>query len=307
MAVGSALTVLGRGRFIERFDVKGKRMRGTRLLRPDMLARDLELDEEAMEEKDARDREKLKAIVEMCYARTCRQQWILQYFGEPDASTCGNCDVCRERSAGDFRKPTIEEDQMVKKALAGVARMSRRTSGGWDGKFGKGRIIQMLSGSKSQEILNNRLDQLTTYGILADKTTGYLNGLFRSLAEEGLVITQTGEYPLMTLSEKGEAVMLGKEGFELRWPDEVAKPAGLEEKDFDPQLFTMLKDLRYKIAKKEGVPQYIVFSNKVLEALTKYAPSSVEEGLEIPGIGEGKAQTYLPPFLEMIRTYRAMR
>ncbi len=307
MSVGSALTVLARGRFIERFDVKGKRMRGTRMLKPGLLAKDIELDEEAMEAKDARDREKLKAMVEMCFSRTCRQQWILEYFGEANASTCGNCDMCRDRSAGDFRKPTAEEEMMVRKALAGVARMSRKSGGGWQGIYGKGKIIQMLSGSKSQEILNGRLDQLTTYGILADKTTGYLNGLFRSMAEEGLVITQTGDYPLMTLSEKGETVMLGKGTFELRWPDEVAKPQGLEEKDFDPQLFTMLKDLRYKIAKKDGVPQYIVFSNKVLEALTRYMPSDVQQALAVPGIGEGKAQTYLPPFLEMIRTYRAMR
>lgn len=101
--------------------------------------------------------------------------------------------------------------------------------------------------------------------------------------------------------------MLGNATFELRWPDEAAKPPGLEEKDFDPDLFAMLKDLRYKIAKQDGVPQYIVFTNKVLEALTKFMPSSIEEGLAIPGIGEGKAQKYLPPFLEMIRTYRAMR
>lgn len=307
MAVGSALTILVRGRFIERFDVQGKRMRGTRLLKPELLTRDLKLDEDAMEKKDARDREKLKAMVEMCYGRTCRQQWILEYFGEAGAGTCGNCDVCRDRSAGDFRQPTEEEALVVKKALAGVARMSRRHGGGWEGIYGKGKIIQMLSGSKSQEILNGRLDRLTTYGILSDKSTGYLNGLFRSLAEEGLVITQTGDYPLMTLSEKGEAVMMGKAGFELRWPDEIAKPQGLEEKDFDPELFTMLKDLRFRIAKKDGVPPYIVFSNKVLEALVRYMPSSVEEGLAIPGIGEGKAQTYLPPFLEMIRTYRAMR
>lgn len=307
MAVGSALGVLARGRFIERFDVKGRRMRGTRLMQPDVLARDLALDEDAMEAKDSRDREKLKALVEMCYSRVCRQKWILEYFGEDNAATCGNCDVCRERSAGDFRKPTTEEELLVKKALAGVARMSRRIRSGWEGRFGKGKIIQMLSGSKSQEILASRLDQLTTYGILADRTTGYLNALFRSLAEEGLVITQTGDYPLMTLSDRGEAVMKGEEEYELRWPDEVAKPAGLEEKDFDPQLFTMLKDLRFKIAKKDGVPQYIVFSNKVLENLTKYVPASVEEALAIPGIGEGKAQSYLPPFLEMIRTFRAMK
>jgi len=307
MAVGSALGLLARGRFIERFDVQGKRMRGTRLLKPDMLTRDLAIDEEAMEKKDARDREKLKAMVEMSYARTCRQQWILRYFGEPNAGTCGNCDICRDRSAGDFRKPTAEEALIVKKALAGVARMSQRGSGGWVGRYGRGRIIQMLSGSKSQEILGNQLDQLTTYGILGDKTTGYLNALFRSLAEDGLVITQTGDYPLMTLSDRGEAVMLGTEQYELRWPDEVAKPKGLEEQDFDPQLFTMLKDLRFKIAKKAGVPQYIVFTNKVLESLTQYMPANAEEAMQIPGIGEGKAENYLPPFLEMIRTFRAMK
>lgn len=306
MAVGSALTVLARGRFIERFDVQGKRMRGTRLLKPDTLTRDLALDEKAMEEKDVRDREKLRAMVEMCYARTCRQKWILEYFGEAHAATCGNCDICRGRSAGDYRKPTEAEAQMVSKALAGVARMSRRGPDGWEGKFGRGRIIQMLSGSKSQEILSARLDQLTTYGILAGKTTGYLNALFRSLAEEGLVITQAGEYPLMTLSPRGEAVMLGKENFELRWPDDIAKPEGLSEQDFDPQLFTMLKDLRFRLAKKDRVPPYVVFSNKVLEALTRYMPATVAEAMTLPGIGEGKAQTYLPPFLEMIRTYRAM-
>ncbi len=307
MAVGSALTILARGRFIERFDVQGKRMRGTRLLQPNLLTRDLALDEDAMEKKDARDREKLRAMVEMCYARSCRQQWILNYFGEADAETCGNCDVCRERSAGDFRKPTAEEKLLVQKALAGVARMSQRNSSGWEGRYGRGRIIQMLSGSKSQEILNNRLDQLTTYGILADKSTGYLNALFRSMAEEGLVITQTGEYPLMTLSEKGDAVMKGELEYELRWPDEVAKPLGLQEKEFDPQLFTMLKDLRFKISKQAGLPPYVVFSNKVLESLTKYMPTSTEQALEIPGIGEGKAASYLPAFLEMIRTFRAMK
>lgn len=307
MAVGSALTILARGRFIERFDVQGKRMRGTRLLQPNLLTRDLALDEEAMEKKDARDREKLRSMVEMCYARTCRQQWILNYFGEADAETCGNCDVCRERSAGDFRKPNAEEKILVQKALAGVARMSQRNSSGWEGRYGRGRIIQMLSGSKSQEILNNRLDQLTTYGILADKSTGYLNALFRSLAEEALVITQTGEYPLMTLSEKGDSVMKGEVEFELRWPDEVAKPQGLQEKDFDPHLFTMLKDLRFKMSKQAGVPPYVVFSNKVLESLTKYMPTSTEQALEIPGIGEGKAGSYLPAFLEMIRTFRSMK
>ena len=307
MSVGSALGILARGKFVERFEIKGKRVRGTRMLKPDVFARNLELDEVAMEAKDARDREKLRSMVEMCFARTCRQQWILRYFGEEAEAHCGNCDVCRERGTGDFREPTNEEAMMVRKALSGVARMSRKSGAGWEGSYGKGRIIQMLAGSKSKEILNNRLDRLTTYGILAEKTTGYLNGLFRSLADAGLVVTVTGEFPLMTLSEKGESVMLGKESFELSWPDEAAKPAGLVERDFDPQLYTMLKDLRQKISKRDGMPQYMVFSNKVLEFLVKYQPTDTDDALAIPGIGEGKAQSYLPAFLEAIRTFRAMR
>jgi ATP-dependent DNA helicase RecQ len=191
MSVGSALSLLARAGYIERFDIPKKRMRGTRLLKPDTLARQLELDEAAIEEKDRRDREKLKAMVEMCYSRVCRQKWILNYFGEHDAGVCGSCDVCRENGAGDMRAPTAEEELVVRKALSGVARMSRRSRDGWEARFGRGRIVQMLAGSKSQEILSARLDQLSTYGILGDKGAGYLNGLMRSLSDAGLVQTVT--------------------------------------------------------------------------------------------------------------------
>ncbi|MEI6177987.1 MAG: ATP-dependent DNA helicase RecQ, partial [Verrucomicrobiota bacterium] len=134
MSVGSALGVLAKAGCIERFDIPKKRMRGTRLLKPELSARQIQLDEAAIEEKDRRDREKLKAMVEMCYSRVCRQKWILNYFGEEDAGVCGSCDVCREEGAGDARPPTGDEDLIVKKALSGVARMSRRTKDGWEAR-----------------------------------------------------------------------------------------------------------------------------------------------------------------------------
>ena len=127
MSVGSGMSVLAKSGYIERFDIPKKRMRGTRLLRPEVLTRQLVIDELAIEEKDRRDREKLKSMVEMCYSRTCRQQWILQYFGEENAGVCGTCDICRDSGSGDARAPTAEEELIVKKALSGVARMSRRT------------------------------------------------------------------------------------------------------------------------------------------------------------------------------------
>jgi ATP-dependent DNA helicase RecQ len=309
MSVGSAMAVLGRGGYIERFDIPKKRMKGTRLLKPDVFTGKLQLDEAAIEEKDRRDREKLKAMVEMCYSRVCRQKWILNYFGEHDAGVCGNCDVCREEGAGDARPPSSEEETIVKKALSGVARMSRRTQDGWEPRFGRGRIVQMLAGSKSQEIVSAGLDQLTTYGILKDKGAGYLNSLMRSLSDAGLVQTITGEYPLMTLTPLGDKVMRGESPFQLVWPDPEAgkKEVALKDLGHDGQLYSMLRDLRAKMAKRDDVPPYVIFSNKTLEALTRYQPINTEEALHIPGIGAAKVQRYAEPFLEAIRVWKQTR
>ncbi len=310
MSVGSALGVLARAGYIERFDIPKKRMKGTRLLKPDTLARALTLDEAAIEEKDRRDREKLKAMVEMCYSRVCRQKWILNYFGEHDAGVCGCCDVCREHGAGDMRAPDAEEELVVKKALSGVARMSRRTRNGWEPRFGRGRIVQMLAGSKSQEILSAKLNELTTYGILSDKGSGYLNGLMRSLSDAGLVQTvTTGDYPLMTLTPFGDKVMRGQASYQLVWPDPEAgkKEVGLKDHGHDGQLYTLLRDLRAKMANHEQVPPYVIFSNKTLEALVRYQPVNTEEALHLPGIGVAKVQRYAEPFLDAIRIWKKSR
>jgi len=309
MCVGSAMSVLARSGYIERFDVQGRRVRGTRLLKPDVLTRQLQLDETAIEEKDRRDREKLKAMVEMCYSRTCRQQWILMYFGEENADTCGNCDVCREETSGDLRPPTAEEEILVRKALSGVARMSRRTPLGWEARYGRGRIIQMLSGSRSQEILSAGLDQLTTYGILKEKGTGYLNALMRSMADAGLVQTVPGEYPLVTLTPEGEAIMRQGGKFQLVWPeaDVGRREVNLKDHGFDSTLYSIFRDIRFKIAKRENVPPYVVFSNKTLESLARYQPITTEQALEVPGIGNAKVQRYLDPFLETIRDWKKTR
>ncbi|RYD45988.1 MAG: hypothetical protein EOP85_08295 [Verrucomicrobiaceae bacterium] len=273
------------------------------------MTRDLRIDEAAIEEKDRRDREKLKAMVEMCYSRVCRQQWILMYFGEDDAPTCGSCDICRDEGSGVSRAPTAEEDIIVRKALSGVARMSTRSAHGWEGKYGRGKIVQMLAGSRSQEILGARLDQLSTYGILKEKGAGYLNSLMRSMSEAGLVQTEPGEFPLLTLSPLGDRVMRGGAKFKLVWPENEAlkhEPA-LRDHGYDAQLYSMLRDVREKLARRDDVPTYVVFGNKTLEALVRYQPANEQEALLIPGIGAAKIQRYAKPFLESIRSWKQFR
>lgn len=311
MAVSSALAVLGRAGYLERFNVPGQRRRGTRLRQPEVQASGLEIDREALEEKERRDRQKLQAMVGLCYGAGCRQRAILEYFGEEEPGECGTCDVCRSDYGTDRRAPTGAEDLVVRKVLSGVARMSRRTSKGWEGIFGRGRIVQMLTGSKSQEIMRVRLHELSTYGILKGKGTAYLNELFHSLHAAGLLVTQRGEYPLVTLTSKGEQAMKGEIEYSLVWPETLrestAKSSGAgaeaegELPSLDPVLYARLKDLRTSLAKEHRLPLYGVFSNKTLEDLARIRPTSEEEAMGIKGVGAVKAERFLAPFLELFR------
>jgi ATP-dependent DNA helicase RecQ len=318
MAIGSALSHLSRNGYIERFDIPGKRIRGTRLLQPNVLTRDLKFDLEALREKDRRDRSKLKAMIELCYDdKACRQEQILRYFGESESTPCGTCDVCRAEGVQPPREGTAEEVTMLRQALSGIARMStKHADGTWEGRYGKGRIIQMLVGSKSKEVVDAGLDQLSTYGLLKHVGTHALHPLFAELEKLGLIETSSGEYPIVSLTSRGIQAMKGGQNIKLRWPSmhaPVSKPAkgktaqneelAARELGFDDALFEKLKRHRATLAESEGVPAFMIFSNQTLEFMTRLKPKTLEAGLKIRGVGEKKAKEYLPDFIQVIKKH----
>jgi ATP-dependent DNA helicase RecQ len=317
MAIGSALSFLNRNDYIERFDIPGKRIRGTRLLQPTVLTRDLKFDTDALKEKDRRDRSKLKAMVELCYDdKACRQEQILRYFGESESTPCGTCDVCRAEGVQPPREGGADEVTMLRQALSGIARMSvKLPDGTWEGRFGKGRIIQMLVGSKSKEIVDAGHDQLTTYGLLKDVGTHALHPLFAEIEKLGLIETSGGEYPKVTLTSRGAEVMKKGLNVKMRWPSmqaPVTKPKGktamneelaARELGFDDVLFEKLKRHRTTLAESEGVPPYLIFSNQTLEFMTRLKPKTLEAGLKIRGVGEKKAKEYLPDFIQIVKKH----
>lgn len=318
MAIGSALIHLARSGYIERFDIPGKRIRGTRLLQPNILTRDLEFDVDALREKDRRDRSKLKAMIDLCYDdKACRQEQILRYFGETESTPCGTCDVCRAEGVQPPREGTAGEVTLLRQTLSGVARMSTKLADGtWEGRFGKGRIIQMLVGSKSKEIVDAGHDQLTTYGLLKHIGTQALHPLFAELEKLGLIETSTGEFPKVTLTSRGAEVMRKGLNVRMRWPSLHApvssKPKGktamneelaARELGFDDALFEKLKRHRTAVAEAEGVPPYLIFSNQTLEFMTRLKPKTIDAGLKIRGVGEKKAKEYLPDFIQIIKKH----
>ena len=319
MAVSSALGHLSRAGYIERYDIPGRRIRGTRLLQPNVLARHLKLDATALRDKERRDRGKLKAMIDLCYdEQRCRQQQILAYFGETESHPCGTCDICQRSGVQTVRDGNAEEVVILRQVLSGIARMStKQVDGSWEGRFGKGRIIQMLVGSKSKEIIDAGLDKLTTYGLLKRIGTNALHPLFGELEKQGLIETSTGEYPLVSLTIKGNEIMRSGGNVRMMWPStapaasQPTKPGtqltaaevSTHELGFDDALFEKLKKHRNAIAQSEGVPAYVVFSNQTLEFLTRLKPKSVEAALKIRGVGEKKAVTYLPEFIQVIQKH----
>ncbi len=322
MQVSAALAALGRSGAIERYDIPGQRMRGTRITDQSVMAHQLDIDREALEEKDRRDRAKLTSVIDFSYSQGCRQEFILKYFGEEKIEPCGNCDYCKSggtAGASGRRKGDAVEVMRLRKALAGVARMSdKKPDGSYLGRYGKGKVVQMLAGSRSQEILSSHLDELSTYGILKDVGTAYIYEILRESEIAGLVRTEKRDnFPLVCLTVQGAKAMKDAADIQLRWPDmatvSASRKAGgntasikLDEIGFDTALFEKLRQTRATIAEQEGgVPAYVIFSNKTLEFLARLKPETEEAALTIHGIGEKKAEKYLAPFLVTIRAHKA--
>jgi ATP-dependent DNA helicase RecQ len=310
MAVHSALTILGRQGVIDRYDIPGKRVRGTRVLRRDLNPFQLPIDVDALREKEKRDRSRLKAVVDYAYGRECRQKIILRYFGDVDFTHCGTCDRCLHKRDQNLRPPDERELLIVRKALSGVARMSYRAKEGFQPRFGRARIVQTLLGSQAKEVTEYGLDTLTVYGLLRASSSNYLHQLFREMEESGLIYSTGGQYPLIGLTELGVAAMQNRTSFEMAWPSEPK--AGRRSKvaeefrdlPFDQNLFEALRNTRAVLARNEGgVPHYVIFPDETLKAFARLKPSSVDAARKIRGVGEIKAEKYMQAFLKTIAEY----
>jgi ATP-dependent DNA helicase RecQ len=309
MAVHSAITILDRAGVIDRYDIPGKRIRGTRLLKRELSAFQLPIDNKALREKEKRDRAKLKSVVDYAYGRECRQKLILRYFGDPDLTDCGACDICASKRSKKLRAATSGEWLIVRKALSGVARLSTRSEKGYLPRFGRNRVIQMLVGSKSKEVLDAGFDQLKSYGALKEKSPNYLHELFHELEEAGLIYSTGGQYPTIGLTDRGIEVMHDRATIEIVWPQEVrrvsrkkAKAEQMPQMPFDLTLYDELKKVRTTMAAAQGgLPPYLIFPDETLKEFARLKPQSIDAARRIRGVGEVKAQRYLPPFLEAIR------
>ncbi|MCL2444051.1 MAG: HRDC domain-containing protein [Treponema sp.] len=66
-------------------------------------------------------------------------------------------------------------------------------------------------------------------------------------------------------------------------------------------LYSKLREVRKKLAEDNGLPVYAVCTNEQLAEISKRKPKNLTECMQIEGIGQGKADKYVPAFLECIK------
>jgi len=324
MAVGSALYLLERSGFIQREYRQGSRTYTTRLVEPIKALDELPIDFARLDKKRERDFAKLHRTIEYADHRGCRHHFILKYFGDTETGEgCTVCDNCLAKADSAARLPTDEETVAIQKALSCVAHVN--------GRFGRGRIAQCLVGSRSKEVIDARLDRLSTYGMLKDLGEDYVWGLLNALIRTGCLAVSNGQYPTLSLTELGGDVMRAKQKIPMVLPEiKLGRPvverrarSGLRRAEaassaqagdrrttaepsqpYDTKLFEALRMWRRDKATAMGnVPAYIIYPDRTLEELARVKPKSEVELLEVRGIGPAKARQFGSETLAMIQKF----
>ena len=249
------------------------------------------IDFEALRRRRERDFERLEEVLRFARSRRCRRDAILRYFGEPiPQKPCGRCDRCGTTVGGALPPRPLQASEaiVVRKILSGVARAR--------GRCGRGRVIDMLRGSKSQGVVELGLHNLSTYGILQEQSRRGLEEIFDQLEAEGCLRRSGDRYPLIYIAERGVRVMRGEEAVELVLPARAegqrdtrsgrASPRGASELEFDHGLYEKLRDLRRQIADELAVPAFRVFNDRTLKEMASSVPQTEDELLEVPGVGQ---------------------
>jgi len=231
---------------------------------------------------------KLDDMVHYCQLQSCRRHYLLKYFDEESPETCGSCDVCLT----EFER--FDGTLIAQKALSAVYRLKER--------FGFNYVIDFLRGSKSEKIWEEH-KQLKTYGVGADISKTDWQRYLRELTMMGLLQVDEGEYPVLKLTAKSDAVLKGRQKVELIKSETIEDAHETVQLPFEAELLEELKLVRRDIAINDNVPPYIILSDATLVDMATYLPQSLDELRMISGFGDVKLARYGREFLLPVKNY----
>ena len=232
------------------------------------------------------------------YAETniCRRSFLLSYFGERyEADNCGSCDNCL------LPKTKVEAKELLVNLLEAVSSLKE--------KFDADYVIAILRGETNSDIESFHHEDLECFGSGQDHEESTWTTVIRQALIAGYLKKDVENYGLLKLTPAGKKYLKKPTSFKIVDTDEEGEDlpssgsSGTSGESTDPVLFSIMKDLRKKMAQQNNVPPYVIFLDASLEAMATLYPITMDELQNIPGVGAGKAARYGQKFLEVIRRH----
>lgn len=240
-------------------------------------------------------RQLLQETAAYAESAVCRRKMLLHYFGETyDKENCENCDNCKHP------KTKIEAKDALCIILNAIVTLKEN--------FRADYVIDFVSGKLSDDIVSHKHDTLEEFGSGEDEDDKIWNPVIRQAMIAGFLEKDVENYGLLKITSDGKKFLKRPVSFmivkDAEFNDDYDEDAreGMSGA-LDPELYSMLKDLRNKRATKLGLPPYVIFQDVSLEQMATMYPINIEELQNIQGVGSGKAHRYGEEFCELIKQH----
>lgn len=229
----------------------------------------------------------------------CRRKLLLHYFGESyEKESCENCDNCNNP------KEKFEGKEHIRTVLKTILEVHQQVKAP--------HIINIVSGKATTQIKQFKHHLLENFGKGISDDEKVWSAAIRQGLISHLILKDIENYGILKVSQKGHefidnpwSIMLTRDhDYEKEEEEEFEATASAGKGgNADKTLFSMLKDLRKEISRKEDLPPFVIFQDPSLEDMAILYPVKQEELVQCTGVGQGKARKYGEPFLQMIREY----
>ncbi len=263
-------------------------------------AKDLKKLEKFMQGKPVAEQEigrhLLQETASYAESSVCRRKTLLHYFGEEyGEDNCGNCDNCLNP------KKQVDAKEDLCAVMETIVALKE--------KFKAEHIIDVVVGRETNDVRTYKHNELEVFGCGQGTDRKFLNAVIRQATIAGYLDRDVENFGLIRLTDKGKQYFKKPSAFKVvedndfsEVEEEVVVKSGAS-CAVDPELYSILKDLRKKIAKRLNLPPYVIFQDPSLEAMATTYPITMEELANITGVGAGKAKRYGEDFIKVIKTH----
>ena len=251
--------------------------------------------------------EKLNALVSLAETIGCRRTRLLGYFGEDlKAGQCGNCDNC-------LSPPKLRDGKVIAQKLLSCAYRTGQ-------RFGAMHLIDVLIGRMTERVMQNGHHNISVFGIGRELNEKQWRAALRQLVAMGHLQPDAEAFGALKLTDTARGILKGETEVMLREEaagsrirasraksrrGDLAPTSSRQENAGDPELVTALRAWRSEVARKRGVPAYVVLHDATIDGIAILRPTSLTRLRDIPGIGDKKLEHYGDELIALVKARRA--